>query len=293
MGQQVQILLINMAHSFIDKLFSLIIKNKIPAIIIVGILFLYTNIYSSELVESFYSNKDYLSSYKESKRILILNSANEKIQYIYAVSQLHIDKITDKSEAINILQDIMKLKDTNNDLACLSSYKLGLFYIANNNFDKAFHFLSFVFFNAKNKDLFLHSSCSLFFLNTKNSTYKKNNPTLFEQISSTKYLWTDSLLKDCKINIKKNKNSENFIVYFYRRNIRPAIGDRCVIEPSCSEYFRQSYIKHGIISFPMIADRFFREPGIAADNKKMITTENGLIKFKDLLTDHDFWMGNK
>ena len=51
------------------------------------------------------------------------------------------------------------------------------------------------------------------------------------------------------------------VIAVYRSQIRPAIGDRCVLLPSCSEYSHQAFQQHGFfIGAAMTADRFVREP---------------------------------
>jgi tetratricopeptide (TPR) repeat protein len=78
------------------------------------------------------------------------------------------------------------------------------------------------------------------------------------------------------------------LVSLYRKQIRPAIGSRCDLYPSCSEYFMQAGRRHGWLAFPLIADRFFREPSVVLAAEKPIV-EKGLTRIADPLTDHDFW----
>ena len=79
-------------------------------------------------------------------------------------------------------------------------------------------------------------------------------------------------------------------ISFYRTQISPAIGSRCDLEPSCSEYFVQSVKKHGILGVPIMADRFFREPSVFAAAEKPVVMPNGRIRYADPVCDHDFWM---
>lgn len=79
-----------------------------------------------------------------------------------------------------------------------------------------------------------------------------------------------------------------FLVSLYRNQVRPAIGSRCELNPSCSEYFVQAGHRHGWLAFPMIADRFFREPSVvqSADRE---SARDSQARVADPLTDHDFW----
>ena len=81
------------------------------------------------------------------------------------------------------------------------------------------------------------------------------------------------------------------LITFYRTQVSPAIGERCGLEPSCSEYFVQAVRKHGPLGIPMMADRFFREPTVFAAAEHPVIMPNGRIRYADPLSDHDFWMG--
>ena len=80
------------------------------------------------------------------------------------------------------------------------------------------------------------------------------------------------------------------VVRFYRGFIASAIGARCVLEPSCSQYFLDASRKHGILGIPMIADRFVREPP-ESHSDRLIRTKNGQWRHYDPVEDHDWWFG--
>ena len=80
------------------------------------------------------------------------------------------------------------------------------------------------------------------------------------------------------------------VVRFYREFIASAIGARCVLEPSCSQYFLEASRKHGILGIPMIADRFVREPP-ESHSDRLIRTKNGQWRHHDPVEDHDWWFG--
>lgn len=75
------------------------------------------------------------------------------------------------------------------------------------------------------------------------------------------------------------------IVGFYRRQVSPAIGARCSLQPSCSEYFMQAGRLHGILAVPMIADRLVREPSVvrAGENPERV---KGQWRFPDRVESH-------
>jgi len=79
-------------------------------------------------------------------------------------------------------------------------------------------------------------------------------------------------------------------ISLYRTQISPAIGARCSLEPSCSEYFVQAVKKHGLLGVPLIADRFVREPDVLKAKAKTVVMTDGRVRFADPVSDHDFWM---
>ncbi len=79
------------------------------------------------------------------------------------------------------------------------------------------------------------------------------------------------------------------VVGFYRTFVGPAIGSRCVLEPSCSRYFLQASRKHGLLGVPMTADRFVREPNASAPDRPWVKTASGEWRHPDPVEDHDFW----
>jgi putative component of membrane protein insertase Oxa1/YidC/SpoIIIJ protein YidD len=77
---------------------------------------------------------------------------------------------------------------------------------------------------------------------------------------------------------------------FYRSQVSPAIGQRCAMFPSCSEYYRLASHKHGaVLGVAMTTDRFYREPDHARLRLKPVQS-SGREKYLDPVEDHDFWM---
>jgi putative component of membrane protein insertase Oxa1/YidC/SpoIIIJ protein YidD len=79
------------------------------------------------------------------------------------------------------------------------------------------------------------------------------------------------------------------LVRFYRAAIRPAIGARCSLEPSCSEYFLLVSRRHGVLGFPMMVDRLVREPSLVGAHP-VPAPPGGAVRVPDPVYDHDFWM---
>lgn len=79
-----------------------------------------------------------------------------------------------------------------------------------------------------------------------------------------------------------------WFISFYARQIAPAIGSRCILEPSCSRYFLEAADRHGFLAIPMQGDRFVREPSVVQAAEKPLRV-GGKIRFADPVSDHDWW----
>lgn len=78
------------------------------------------------------------------------------------------------------------------------------------------------------------------------------------------------------------------IVSFYRAAVAPAIGSRCSLSPSCSAYFLEAGRKHGLLAFPMIADRLVREPSVVAAAEHPVS-DGRTFRYADPVEAHDYW----
>lgn len=79
------------------------------------------------------------------------------------------------------------------------------------------------------------------------------------------------------------------LVAFYRSAIGPAIGNRCVLEPSCSRYSLEAARQHGWLSIPMTGDRLIREPSVVQEAARPVTDAQGRIRYADPVSDHVGW----
>lgn len=80
-----------------------------------------------------------------------------------------------------------------------------------------------------------------------------------------------------------------WVISFYRNHVRPAIGQRCSMHPSCSEYAMQAINKHGALGLAIYADRAVREPSVIAECDEPVII-NGRQRYPDPVCDHDWWM---
>ncbi len=83
------------------------------------------------------------------------------------------------------------------------------------------------------------------------------------------------------------------LLEFYQKHISAIDGNRCPMNPSCSEYARQAMKKHGpILGWIMTCDRLMRcgrsEKKIAPLVQIKVQTKEG-YQYSDPLENNDFW----
>lgn len=81
------------------------------------------------------------------------------------------------------------------------------------------------------------------------------------------------------------------MVAFYRVAVAPAIGSRCVLEPSCSRYSLEAARKNGWLGLPMTGDRLIREPSVVLEGAHPVVDAQGKIRYADPVEDHIGWNG--
>ncbi len=158
------------------------------------------------------------------------------------------------------------------------------------------------FRTARDPRVFRIAGAALNFLLRDDQDFRKANPSLVMQVEMCRDSWTRNDLADARVCVdaiapaKKRRGPGAWlaagVVGFYRLFVGPAIGDRCVLEPSCSRYYFEASQKHGILGVPMIADRFVREP-VESNSGRRIHMPDGSWRHPDPVSDHDWWFSKE
>jgi len=81
------------------------------------------------------------------------------------------------------------------------------------------------------------------------------------------------------------------VLRFYKKFLSPVNGDRCRMQPTCSEYAIHAVRKHGLVVGVILAvDRLMRE-GEEIHRGLPVLTPKGL-RYPDPLESNDLWMGD-
>ncbi len=158
------------------------------------------------------------------------------------------------------------------------------------------------FRTARDPHVFRVAGASLALLFKNDARIRAQNAILAEQVEFCRESWTDkdwAEARDCVAAVMPSHRRRGpgawlaaGIVGFYRFCIGPAIGSRCVLEPSCSQYFLEAGRKHGVVGVPMIADRFVREPVVSASDRR-VHRPDGSWRHPDPVSDHDGWFSKE
>jgi len=246
---------------------------------------------SLSLATDLFEKGDWALCRRECRRALLQGTLPiERFQLLDALSAVRMG--SDFSRTAKQFEEIIAA-NTDAQLSAIASYELARLQWTAEQPELAFESFAFAFQNTADKQLFLHAACSLFLLMKEYPALKDGNEALISQINTSRDQWYGALFTQCaKPGPMSTAQPENsgWLVRFYRTQISPAIGDRCTLEPSCSEYFRQAKSQHGTMAFPMVGDRFFREPEVNSRKQDPVVMQNGRIRYQDPIENHDFWM---
>lgn len=159
----------------------------------------------------------------------------------------------------------------------------------------AFEGFRLVFNRTTSTELMIRAGCSLGILMHRHSALARDYPELMPQVRTLRALYTVEIVEECRAPLASGQRSWSglpgqWMIGFYRSQIRPVLGERCQMVPNCSEYARQAFDKHGALGVAIIGDRFFREPSVVAAAERPMVI-NGRLCYADPLSDHDFWFG--
>ena len=157
--------------------------------------------------------------------------------------------------------------------------------------------LRYVFEHTDNASLFWNASSLLYFTLKADKRLRKGNPLLWQQLLTCRDAWPVEIVRASKVEAKTAGDAPDdapwplqLFIYTYRSQISPAIGSRCLLEPSCSEFYLQACRKHGWIGMGIGGDRLIREPTVTGDPERAIVMPSGLIRYTDPVSEHDYWM---
>lgn len=158
------------------------------------------------------------------------------------------------------------------------------------------------FIHLRDPDLFPHAACTLYFYLKIDKPARNAHPDLWMALATCRDSWSLEVWHACnpRTNGSRSRRGASLgrigswpgraVVAFYRAQISPALGTRCSLEPSCSEYFLRASRAHGLLGIPLMADRLIREPSVVKAAAKTTERPDGSIRIADPLEEHDSWL---
>lgn len=229
---------------------------------------------------------------KESLRVLAETPQAPEARLIVSLSNLNLSNRVDESQAN--LNSIMLDTNAPMTIRTQAAYVLGQQCWKAGSKHAAANCFRFAFENAQSHAMFLQAGCSLGMLLNTDLSLLSTFPEVEMPLLASRDLWTDQLRNDVVPPRPPRSGGllslpGQAVVDFYRFFVSPALGQRCSMLPSCSEYFRLASLKHGILGIPIQADRFIREPSVVTAGENTVIVDNH-VRYADPLEDHDFWM---
>jgi putative component of membrane protein insertase Oxa1/YidC/SpoIIIJ protein YidD len=178
-------------------------------------------------------------------------------------------------------------------VAAMAAYELGAWHWMRRSDQASFDSFASAFARASSSSLFLRSSYALSRLLREHPEYRERVPGLHSQVRACYAEWTREVrttaLPDRDAGDGVTARPALWLIAFYRSQIAPAIGQRCSLDPSCSEYAAQAFRRHGWLGLALFADRGVREPDVVSERADPVVRE-GVWRYRDPLENHDGWL---
>lgn len=235
------------------------------------------------LAEQLFAEGQWRQCRSECMRYLSAHPGNRSIQLTSLQVELRLGK--DVTATLTTFADS---PETPQELKCKASYELALTYLNANRPKEALDRLIYCFNNTESGKLFADATRQANTILNDNTDLEEQHPELISIIRTASKTWPKKR-KVITTSTWLPANPAMLVIAFYRTQISPAIGARCSLYPSCSQYAVEALRKHPITGLGMTGDRMVREPDVVAAKDKPVVINN-MIKYADPVSDHDFWM---
>ena len=282
-----------MALRFIEP-FRWLTKG-IPGILS-GILFLLSPLSVSaaetDLAAQLFQEGNWATCIQESQRVLCQSPTNESAILLHTVASLRSGQ-TNLNDSLTSLTWLAQ-HSHNQEIRAQAANEAAWVMARQNRIQDALPLAEQSFLLSLSTPVFLSSGALLLEIMKRYSNLAAPSDNVRLQIETCASLFYNAPIPPisptlCPPRTALLSKPGQWIVSFYRSAIRPAIGSRCSLKPSCSEYFLQASHKHKLLAIPMIADRLVREPSVVNSGHHALQ-EGGVTVYEDPVESHDFWM---
>ena len=237
-----------------------------------------------ELATDLFEEGNWADGRRECQRVLSGNPSDEQARLLEAVCELRLNRAAPPALAS------LAASGTTAEVRSMAAYELGRAAWVDGQAEAAYPLLRQAFLEAPSQDLFARVGCSLNLLRAEVPTLGESDTAVFQALETSRPLWTPEVRQECALprgeGVSLKAKPAEWLVAFYRGFVRPAIGTRCVLQPSCSHYFEEAARAHGLLAFPIIGDRLVREPDVVAAAEHPVQA-GGRTRYADPLSEHD------
>ena len=248
-----------------------------------------------ELAADLCADGQWRAGRREAQRVLAADPAQPLARLLAATASLRLGQRPPAQLAA--LEQLAGSVAAPGDIRALAAYELGRVRWQTGDATNAFRLLRDAFHQATTTDLFLHSGCALRLLLKAFPDLSPQDPPLVQALATCAPLWTPEIRREARPAAsdalpRLAARPSAWVVAVYRGQIRPALGNRCSLTPSCSAYFLEAGRRHGLLAFPLLADRLVREPSVVHAQAEPIRI-GAQWRYADPLDDHDRWLKGK
>ncbi|NCC51991.1 MAG: hypothetical protein EOM20_12355, partial [Spartobacteria bacterium] len=184
-----------------------------------------------------FEDGDWAGVRRECRRVLARNPTDYDALLLDSMAAIQAG-----DSSSNVTHALLKVftQATNAPLRTTAAYELGRAYWRQDRPDEAYTYIKYAFQHAEDHAMLLHSACSLELLREEYGSRLPDDREIQMQLHTLRgLLWPKALREECRITRGPPRLSVlslpgAWVTRFYRTQIRPAIGDRCELHPSCS-----------------------------------------------------------
>ncbi len=250
-------------------------------------IFLPEAVVAHELAAELFAEGDWHHCRIECERILSERPDRPAVQLMRAQSLARLGLATPQT-----FTPLLDQSGVPRDILAAVHYELGLMAVSRHDWPEAFSRFETAFTTTGDPDAWARSGYYLHQLGRKRSLRQRRSAALQFQLRACRSLWTTEIRSTHRLTPPRLRRAATApavaVIRFYQRQIAPAIGSRCSLEPSCSRYAVAALHAHGWRGIPMLADRSVREPDVVAARQSPVMI-NGRPRFQDPISDHDWW----
>ena len=250
-----------------------------------------------DLAAELFGEGNWAAARTESLRIRseVSGAEADRARLLADVTALRLEQGREPAQAD--LAALWQAESADRETRCMAAYECGLAAWADGARSEALAPLKFAYLQTRDTPLFWRSGCSLYFFLKADKQLRRQEDAVWQSLQLCRDAWPLEVWRECRPKKKAGASLAalpgKWVVQFYRAQIGPAIGSRCDLQPSCSEYFMQASRAHGLLGVPIMADRFVREPSVVAAAEKPVTMPGGRLRYADPVADHDQWLKGK